>query len=271
MGAAAAPGVRRDLPRARPRVPAAGAAAATAARPTVSVLDMGPVDPDLYAPADRRAGAAGHAADRPLRHGSRDAPPAAARRPSGRWSTRRRPGSPIVSLHCSTPGEVERLHPNDAAWRIAEYRLFQDPGFLDWVAGAGRSASIGFRAIRDAIASSRRRAAGRGVTQSCKAAMQIPRCSGSAPACLNHALVASAMRARIDAGIGTMASAAIVHSTVARPRLATRGRRRHRPRRARLRAVHRDGRADQVAERRLPGARAAVHQRAVRAGAGRRR
>ena len=41
------------------------------------------------------------------------------------------PGVTYLSLHCSAPGEVERLHPNDAAWRIAEYELFQEPGFLD--------------------------------------------------------------------------------------------------------------------------------------------
>ena len=44
------------------------------------------------------------------------------------------PGVTYLSLHCSTPGEVERLHPHDAAWRIAEYRLFEEPGFLEWVA-----------------------------------------------------------------------------------------------------------------------------------------
>jgi len=59
------------------------------------------------------------------------------------------PGVTYVSLHCSTPGEIERLHPNDAAWRIAEYRLFEDPAFLAWVAGQD-VALTGFRAIRDA-------------------------------------------------------------------------------------------------------------------------
>ena len=66
------------------------------------------------------------------------------------------PGVTYLSLHCSTPGEVERLHPDDAAWRIAEYRLFEEPGFLDWVAGQD-VALIGFRAIREATAAARGR------------------------------------------------------------------------------------------------------------------
>ena len=45
------------------------------------------------------------------------------------------PGVTYLSLHCSAPGEVEHLHPGDAAFRIAEYELFQDPSFLAWVAG----------------------------------------------------------------------------------------------------------------------------------------
>ena len=40
------------------------------------------------------------------------------------------------------------MHPGDAAWRIAEYELFREPGFLAWVADQGVE-RIGFRAIRD--------------------------------------------------------------------------------------------------------------------------
>jgi hypothetical protein len=58
------------------------------------------------------------------------------------------PGATYVSLHCSTPGEVERLHPQDAEWRIAEYQLFDDPEFLDWVARQDVEL-VGFRRIRD--------------------------------------------------------------------------------------------------------------------------
>jgi hypothetical protein len=54
----------------------------------------------------------------------------------------------FLSLHCSTPGEVERLHPNDAGWRIAEYELFDAPGFIEWVRTQGVHL-IGFRAIRE--------------------------------------------------------------------------------------------------------------------------
>jgi hypothetical protein len=58
------------------------------------------------------------------------------------------PGVTYLSLHCSTPGEVERMHPDDADWRIAEHQLFQEPGFLAWVAEQAVE-RIGFRAIRD--------------------------------------------------------------------------------------------------------------------------
>jgi hypothetical protein len=58
------------------------------------------------------------------------------------------PGVTYVSLHCSTPGEVERLHPQDADWRIAEYELFDDPDFPAWVAQQ-KVALIGFRPIRE--------------------------------------------------------------------------------------------------------------------------
>jgi hypothetical protein len=40
------------------------------------------------------------------------------------------------------------MHPDDATWRIAEYHLFQEPDFLDWVAAQDVRLG-GFRAIRD--------------------------------------------------------------------------------------------------------------------------
>ena len=58
------------------------------------------------------------------------------------------PGVTYLSLHCSTPGEVERLHPNDAHWRIAEHELFAAPGFVEWIK-AQHVHLIGFRAIRE--------------------------------------------------------------------------------------------------------------------------
>jgi hypothetical protein len=59
------------------------------------------------------------------------------------------PGITFVSLHCNAPGDIEAMHPSDAAWRTAEYELFQDPGFLAWT--AAQDARLGgFRAIRDA-------------------------------------------------------------------------------------------------------------------------
>ena len=58
------------------------------------------------------------------------------------------PGVTFLCLHCSTPGEIERVHPSDADWRIAEYELFDAPSFSAWVEGQGVHLS-GFRAIRD--------------------------------------------------------------------------------------------------------------------------
>jgi predicted glycoside hydrolase/deacetylase ChbG (UPF0249 family) len=58
------------------------------------------------------------------------------------------PGITFVSLHCNAPGDIEDLHPNDADWRIAEYRLFQDPDFLSWVA-AQKVQLAGFKPTRD--------------------------------------------------------------------------------------------------------------------------
>jgi YdjC-like protein len=113
-----------------------------------SVLDMGPLDPDL----DRRLIAELSAQGQPLIDrfamglARRDEP---CERVWRQLIDEAEPGVTYLSLHCSTPGEVERLHPDDAAFRIAEYRLFQDLPFLAWVAGQD-VALIGFRAIREA-------------------------------------------------------------------------------------------------------------------------
>jgi hypothetical protein len=58
------------------------------------------------------------------------------------------PGITFLSLHCNAPGDIEAMHPNDAAWRIAEYKLFQEPDFLAWIANQDVQLS-GFREIRD--------------------------------------------------------------------------------------------------------------------------
>jgi hypothetical protein len=113
----------------------------------VSVLDMGPVDTELYAELQ----AAARAASMPLvdrfamglamRHlGCADA--------YRQMIEEAASGVTYVSLHCSTPGEVEPLHPQDAYFRIAEARLFADPGFLGWIAQHDVEL-IGFRRIRD--------------------------------------------------------------------------------------------------------------------------
>jgi hypothetical protein len=113
-----------------------------------SVLDMGPLDPDLDqrliseltdqgAPLIDRFAMGLALQDQPCGQAWRHLVEQAA------------PGVTYLSLHCSSPGEVERLHPGDAAFRIAEYELFRDPDFLDWLAGQ-KVVLIGFRPIREA-------------------------------------------------------------------------------------------------------------------------
>jgi chitin disaccharide deacetylase len=113
----------------------------------VSVLDMGPIDTALYPQLQAEARATNmpvideFAMGLAMRHfGCEEA--------FRHMVAQAAPGVTYVSLHCSTPGEVERLHPHDAEWRIAEYQLFDDPAFLEWVAGQ-EVELIGFRPIRD--------------------------------------------------------------------------------------------------------------------------
>ena len=145
MGAAAA-GVRGDLPLARPRVPAAG----PVSRAHRDLRLGSRHGAGRYRPLRATAGrgeSGKHAGDRHLRHGACHAP---SRLRGGLPADGRAGGAGVtyVSLHCSTPGEVERLHPQDAEWRIAEYQLFGDPGFPDWVARQDVEL-IGFRPLRD--------------------------------------------------------------------------------------------------------------------------
>jgi chitin disaccharide deacetylase len=113
----------------------------------ISVLDMGPIDTALYPQLQAEARATNmpvideFAMGLAMRHFGCEAA-------FRHMVEQAAPGVTYVSLHCSTPGEVERLHPHDAEWRIAEYRLFDDPGFLDWVARQ-EVELIGFRPIRD--------------------------------------------------------------------------------------------------------------------------
>jgi chitin disaccharide deacetylase len=113
----------------------------------VSVLDMGPIDTALYPQLQAEARATNmpvideFAMGLAMRHFGCE-------KAFRHMVAQAAPGVTYVSLHCSTPGEVERLHPHDAEWRIAEYQLFDDPAFLDWVAGQ-EVELIGFRPIRD--------------------------------------------------------------------------------------------------------------------------
>ena len=111
------------------------------------LLDLGPIDPEFYDQLLGRLDAEG------LPLIDRFAMGLALRQHSCEQAYRQMVGEALqgvtyLSLHCSTPGEVERMHPDDADWRIAEHELFQEPGFLAWVA-AQQVERIGFRVIRD--------------------------------------------------------------------------------------------------------------------------
>jgi hypothetical protein len=56
------------------------------------------------------------------------------------------PGLSFMAFHCCAPGDIEAIVPPRAHWRTDEFRIFQDSGFLDWVAGTGIR-PIGFREI----------------------------------------------------------------------------------------------------------------------------
>lgn len=55
-------------------------------------------------------------------------------------------GLSFLAFHCCAPGDIEAIVPPRAHWRTDEFRIFQDPEFLDWTAGTGIHL-IGFRDI----------------------------------------------------------------------------------------------------------------------------
>ncbi len=135
------------------------------------VLDMGPLDPDL----DRRLIAELEGQGMPLI--DRFAMGIARRDEPAELVWRQLiddapPGVTFLSLHCNAPGEVERLHPNDAAFRIAEYQLFQDPGFLELDRRAG---GRGHRLSRDPRGLAQLARRGLSADRSCRAAMRSAR------------------------------------------------------------------------------------------------
>jgi predicted glycoside hydrolase/deacetylase ChbG (UPF0249 family) len=111
----------------------------------LSVLDMGPIEAGAYGRVLNRLAAAGLPLIDAFAMGL-----GLRQRPCEQRHLLEAavPGVTYLSLHCSTPGEVERLHPNDAHWRIAEYQLFSAPEFTSWLK-AQDIRLIGFRAIRE--------------------------------------------------------------------------------------------------------------------------
>ena len=93
--------------------------------------DMGEVEISELAEARRRAG--------PFAFGGtflmgltyqRETDP---RRTFERLLTEMTPGITYLSLHASARGDIEHIHPNDHAWRVAEYDLFASPDFVRWL------------------------------------------------------------------------------------------------------------------------------------------
>ncbi len=58
------------------------------------------------------------------------------------------PGLSFLAFHCNAPGDIETIVPPRAHWRVDEYDLFRDAGFLAWVATQDIHL-IGFRPIRE--------------------------------------------------------------------------------------------------------------------------
>lgn len=59
------------------------------------------------------------------------------------------PGTTYLSLHCAVPGDIEQVHPNDAAWRISEDAVFASAEFLGWLRDQ-EVEIVGMRAFRNA-------------------------------------------------------------------------------------------------------------------------
>ncbi len=60
------------------------------------------------------------------------------------------PGFGFLAFHCNAPGDIEAIIPPRAQWRIDEFNLFRDAGFLNWF-GVQDLKPVGYRAIRDGM------------------------------------------------------------------------------------------------------------------------
>lgn len=67
-----------------------------------------------------------------------------------RFITEAPAGVTFVSLHAAAPGDVTAVHPDDAAWRTAEYDLYRSAAFSGWV-GDQDVTLVGFRELRDVM------------------------------------------------------------------------------------------------------------------------
>ena len=246
-------GVRRHLPVARPRVPAAGAAAAQRIETYARCSTWARSTPGSYAELKAEAASGEHAADRRVRDGPRHAPRRLRAGLPAAWSSRRRPASPTCRCTAARRARSSACIRTMPPGGSPSTSCSTIPAFLDWIAGQ-EVKLIGFRAIREAYRELRSPSGLARRDAKPQGSHADPAVAHARPVFI-HADRRSCRRPFVDRHAGPVDG--FSQPTVAAPARA-RGRagrrRRHRPRRARLRAVHRDGHADQVAERRLPGA-----------------
>lgn len=99
----------------------------------LDVLKLGDVDLDLLASVRRRA------VDLGVAYGDRFAMPLIHQTRSDHDPVLRSMltdlprGITYLSLHAAPPGDIQRIHPKDAAWRIGEYEVLRSPEFAAWM------------------------------------------------------------------------------------------------------------------------------------------
>ncbi|MFV1999512.1 MAG: ChbG/HpnK family deacetylase [Acidimicrobiia bacterium] len=101
----------------------------------LAVSEVGPVDVSVVRAALTRASknhvAFGDTFLMPLEHRDRSDHDAVLKR----YLSDIEGGVVYLALHASAPGDIQDVHPNDAAWRLGEYAVMRDQAFVDWLFG----------------------------------------------------------------------------------------------------------------------------------------
>lgn len=116
----------------------------------LAVSDMGTVDISVirtaYDRASKRGIAFGETFLMPLIYQSRSDHEAVLRQCLSRLGD----GITFLSLHASTPGDVQTVHPKDAAWRLGEYAVLRTTEFQKWLSHLDVDI-VGTRWLRDRL------------------------------------------------------------------------------------------------------------------------